>query len=79
MYVPTLYVLITGCGDHFWSLRRTPIGQWIATGRLTANGSQIPYYETIPYDKPDAAVAELFMSIKAHERAQADAEKEEQT
>lgn len=69
VYVPTLEELISECGEQFWSLRRTPegSGKWLATGRLRVGEGQIPYYESAPYDEPDVAVAELFLSIKLHE------------
>lgn len=66
-YVPMLHELISACDKQFWSLRRTPDGQWIATGRIAAKENKIPYYESVPYDEPDVAVAELFLSIKLHE------------
>ena len=69
-YLPTLHDLITACGKQFWSLRRTPDDKWLATGHITAKGSAIPYYESVPYDEPDVAVAELFLSIRLHEKKQ---------
>ncbi len=71
-YLPTLSDLIMACDKQFWSLRHTPDGKWLATGRLTSKENQIPYYETTAYDEPDAAVAELFLSIKLHERKRAE-------
>lgn len=67
-HLPTLEDLVAGCGKEFWSLRRTPEGRWLATGRLAVKENQIPYYESAPYDEPDEAVAELYLSIKLHER-----------
>jgi len=69
-YSPSLADLITQCGDRFWSLRRTPTGTWIATGRLTTQLSSVPYYESATYEEPHAAVAELFLSIKSFEKGQ---------
>ena len=66
-YLPTLYELIAACGASFWSLRRTPDGLWIATGRIAKKDNQIPYYESSLYKEPDAAVAELFFAIKLNE------------
>ena len=68
VYIPTLYDLIIACEKQFWSLRRAPNNKWIATGRLVTKKDEIPYYESNPYDEPDVAVAELFLSIKLHER-----------
>lgn len=67
-YSPTLSELLAACDKNFWSLRRTPDGKWIATGRLAAKESQIPYYESAEYDEADVAVAELFLAIKLHTR-----------
>lgn len=67
VHVPTLEELISECGEQFWSLRRTPERKWLATGRLKVGEGQIPYYESAPYDEPDVAVAELYLSIKLHE------------
>lgn len=69
-YQPNLSDLILACESRFWSLRRTPEGKWIATGRLAVKENQIPYYESAQYDEPDAAVAELYLSIKLHEQHQ---------
>ena len=65
-YSPELHELVAACGGEFWSLRRIPEGKWLATGRLAVKEGQIPYYESAPYDEPDVAVAELFLSIKLH-------------
>ncbi len=67
-YAPTLSELVEACDTYFWSLRRTPEGKWIATGHLIPKENQIPYYESVPYDEPDVAVAELFLAIKIYER-----------
>ena len=68
LHLPSLQEVIFECGEQFWSLRRTPEGKWLASGRLAAKKNQIPYYETVTYDEPDAAVAELYLSIKLHEQ-----------
>ncbi len=67
-HFPVLSELIEGCEKYFWSLRRTPDGKWLATGHIAAKDSQVPYYESTPYDEPDVAVAELYLSIKLRER-----------
>ena len=69
-HLPTLEDLVAECGNEFWSLRRTPEGQWLATGRLAVQEGQIPYYESAPYDEPDAAIAELYLAIKLHAKKQ---------
>lgn len=74
-YIPTLSDLIAACDKQFWSLRRTPDGKWLATGHLAAKENQVPYYESAPYNEPDAAVAELFLSMRLHEKAQRSSKK----
>ncbi|HUZ93022.1 MAG TPA: hypothetical protein VNG29_03445 [Candidatus Paceibacterota bacterium] len=65
-YAPTLSDLITACDKAFFSLRHTPDDHWLATGRFAAKENQIPYYESAPYDEPEAAVAELFLAMRLH-------------
>lgn len=69
-YIPTLSELVAACDKSFWSLRRTPEAKWIATGRLPAKEGQIPYYESVGYDEPDVAVAELFLAARINAQQQ---------
>ncbi len=64
---PTLSELIAACSKGFWSLRRTPEDKWLASGHFSAKEGQIPYYESVAYDEPEVAVAELYLAIKLYE------------
>jgi hypothetical protein len=64
---PSLSGLIAACDSGFWSLRRTPEGKWLASGRFSAKEGQVPYYESTTYDEPEVAVAELYLAMKMYE------------
>jgi hypothetical protein len=65
-YLPTLSELLAACGPQFWSLGRTPKGQWFACGTTEETGDEEREESTAHCVSAKEAVARLWLALYAN-------------